>query len=79
MKVSGIIRNLDCLGRVVIPKEIRKKLDINEGEAVTIMDGDNAVIIKKYRRGCIFCGGEDELIEYKDMCVCSKCRKYLNR
>lgn len=79
MNYGGIIRNLDCLGRVVIPKEIRKKLDIKEGEPVAITDHGSVIIIRKYRKGCIFCGCEEELIEYKGMCVCKKCRDLLNK
>lgn len=79
MSSNGIIRKLDRLGRVVIPKEIRKSLDIKEGEAVTIIDESNHVIIKKYYDGCIFCGSQEDLIEYKNMHVCKKCRESLNR
>lgn len=49
MKATGIIRRLDELGRIVIPKEIRKTLRINEGDSVEIFtDNDQSVIIKKY-------------------------------
>lgn len=78
MNRVGIVRNLDSLGRIVIPKEMRKKLELNEGEPVTITDGDNVIIIKKYRKGCIFCGSEFDIREYKNIWICSKCRKYLN-
>lgn len=79
MKSNGIIRRLDSLGRVVIPKEIRKKLDISEGEAVAIVNEANQVIIRKYHEGCIFCGSEENIIQYKNMFVCSKCRMSLNK
>lgn len=78
MQPDGIVRNLDCLGRVVIPKELRRKLEINEGDAVAIVDEGNKIIIRKCRRGCVFCGSQEGLIEYRDMCVCSRCRKSLN-
>lgn len=79
MNAEGIIRNLDSLGRIVIPKEIRKRHEINEGDPVTIIDGISHVIIKKYRNGCIFCGSDENLNEYKDICVCKKCRISLNK
>lgn len=79
MVYDGIIRNLDNLGRVVIPKELRNKLDIKEGERVTITDHNNVICIRKYRKGCIFCGSEIGIIEYRDICVCKKCRKSLNK
>lgn len=79
MQSSGIVRNLDALGRIVIPKEIRKKHYINEGDPVIISDEISHIVIKKYRRGCIFCGSEDEVSEYRHVCVCRKCRKSLNK
>lgn len=79
MNYGGIISNLDNLGRVVIPKELRKKLHMKEGDPVAITDHDSVIVIRKYRKGCIFCGSEEELIEYKDICVCKKCRNLLNK
>ena len=79
MNGPGILRKLDDLGRVVIPKEIRKRHEICEGDFVTIADGGSHVIIKKYRTGCIFCGSEEDITEYKNLYVCRKCRKSLNK
>ena len=73
----GIIRKLDDLGRIVIPKEIRKRHEIND--FVTIIDAGSHVIVKKYRNGCIFCGGEQDISEYKNLYVCRMCRKSLNK
>ena len=56
---NGIIRNVDELGRIVVPKEMRTKLDIKNGDPVDIsIDGDK-VIIRKYQTGCMFCGNAD--------------------
>ena len=48
MKATGIVRRVDDLGRVVIPKEIRKMVKIKEGEALEIFTEDNKVIFQKY-------------------------------
>lgn len=49
MKATGIVRRIDNLGRIVIPKEIRKTLRIKEGEALEIFtDREGEVILKKY-------------------------------
>ena len=49
MKATGIVRRIDDLGRVVIPKEIRKTLRIREGDPLEIFtDKDGEVILKKY-------------------------------
>lgn len=48
MKATGVVRRIDDLGRIVIPKEIRKTLRITDGESVEIfLDNDN-IILKKY-------------------------------
>lgn len=48
MKATGIVRRVDDLGRMIIPKEIRRTLGIREGEAVEICTTDNVVILRKY-------------------------------
>ena len=48
MKSTGVVRRVDDLGRIVIPKEIRKNLKIKDGESLEIFVDDNAVILKKY-------------------------------
>lgn len=48
MKATGIVRRIDDLGRVVIPKEIRRMCRIREGDALEIYTLDGAVVFKKY-------------------------------
>ena len=49
MKATGIVRRIDDLGRVVIPKEIRRTMRIREGDPLEIFtDRDGEVIFKKY-------------------------------
>lgn len=78
MSDSGIVRNLDNLGRVVIPKEMRKLLAINVGDPVEIIKDKNTVVLKKYGNRCVFCEGEDEIVEFLGSYVCSKCKNILN-
>jgi AbrB family transcriptional regulator (stage V sporulation protein T) len=48
MKATGVVRRIDDLGRIVIPKEIRRNLRIRDGESLEIfVDGDN-IVLKKY-------------------------------
>ena len=77
MKASGIIRNVDPLGRVVIPKEMRKILGINEGDPLEIAKVNNDIILRKYSKGCIFCGSEKNVKDFNNVPVCSGCRKSL--
>ena len=48
MKATGVVRRIDDLGRIVIPKEIRKKLRIRDGENLEILVRDDEIVLKKY-------------------------------
>ena len=52
MKATGIVRRVDDLGRVVIPKEIRRACNIREGEPLEIFLEDGGVVFKKYLPNC---------------------------
>lgn len=78
MKSTGMIRRVDELGRVVIPKEIRKKLDIQEKDPLEIYVQEDCIILKKYESNCIFCGNTKDLIEYREKLICKKCLKDLS-
>ncbi|MDQ2086973.1 AbrB/MazE/SpoVT family DNA-binding domain-containing protein [Herbivorax sp. ANBcel31] len=65
MKSTGIVRKVDELGRVVLPIELRRNLDINEKDALEIFVDDDKVVLKKYQPADIFTGSMDDLIDYK--------------
>ncbi len=80
MKFTGIVRKVDELGRIVLPKELRNTLNINEKDPLEIyVDDDNKIILKKYEPACIFCGGMNEIINYKGYNVCKDCQKKLDK
>lgn len=58
MKATGIVRKVDSLGRIVLPKEMRKIYDIDENEPLEIYNEDDKIIIQKYRRlnPCVITG-----------------------
>ena len=76
MKTTGMAKNIDNLGRLVIPKEIRNALDIDNGTVELYIDGDK-LIVKKWSAHCVFCGGTEDLTEYKEKLVCASCRNEL--
>ena len=77
MKSIGVVRQLDSLGRIVIPIELRRTLNLSVKDSVEIfVDGDQ-IVLKKFNSGCIFCGGTREVITYKGKPVCGKCLKKL--
>ncbi len=74
MKSTGIIRGLDNMGRVVIPKEIRKYLDMTEGvDEFEIYMQDDCIVLKKHKPTCIFCNAENDCIEFENQMVCKSC------
>ena len=73
MKSTGIVRKVDELGRIVLPIELRRTLDISEKDSLEIyMDGP-AIVLKKYQPTCIFCGGDEGLTLFYGKNVCAKC------
>lgn len=74
--VKGIVRNLDDLGRVVIPMEFRKSLDLESGKPVEMTMVDGAVIEKRYEEVCKVCGCKDNLHEIESLNI-KLCPKHL--
>ena len=73
MKSTGIVRKVDELGRIVLPIEMRRTLDIAEKDALEIyVDGDN-IILRKYQPTCIFCDNAKNVINFKGNNVCPDC------
>ena len=65
MKSTGIVRRVDELGRIVLPIELRRSLNINARDTLEIFVDDEKIILKKYEPADIFTGSMDDLIEYK--------------
>ncbi len=73
MKSTGIVRNTDPLGRITLPIELRRILDIETKAGVEIFTEDNRIIMRKYRPNCVFCGKEKELEQFKGKRICKEC------
>ena len=74
MKATGIVRNVDSVGRLVLPSELREKFGIKEsGGALEVYVEDDSIILKKYEPTCIFCGGLDGILTYKQRNICKSC------
>lgn len=73
MKSTGIIRRVDELGRVVLPIELRRMLDIAERDELEIYVENDLIILHKYEPACIFCGSSRSLISYRGKNVCQEC------
>ena len=78
MKSTGIVRRLDELGRIVLPIELRRTLNLAEKDTVEIsVDGED-IILRKYQPDCAFCGESKKLIEFKGRLVCQRCAKAIS-
>ena len=73
MKSTGIVRNIDELGRMVVPKEIRERLGIANNDPVEIFVEDDRIIMKKYFPVCHFCGEKADLRLFRGKNICEKC------
>lgn len=68
------MRKIDTLGRVVIPKDWRDEIGLEEGTEIEITKVGDKIIIEKYEVGCTICGKSSDLfLKIKDKKICSKC------
>jgi len=78
MKALGIVRKVDILGRIVIPKELRDSLDIEDKDPLEIFVEGDRIILKKYNPSCIFCGSSTDVVLYKEKLICEECIKSIS-
>lgn len=79
MRSTGIVRKVDELGRVVIPVELRRTLEIREKDPLEIFVDRSSIILRKYQPSCVFCDGSKDVIQFKGKNVCAECIKELTR
>ena len=72
MKSTGIVRKVDELGRIVLPIELRRTLDIAEKDSIEIYVDGSSIILKKYEPTCVFCGDAKNITVYQGKNVCAK-------
>ncbi len=79
MKSTGIVRKVDELGRIVLPIELRRTLDIGEKDVLEIYVEGSSIILKKYEPSCIFCGNDRNVADFKGKNVCPSCMKEIGQ
>ena len=79
MKATGVVRPIDGLGRIVLPAELRKIMGLDAKDFLEIFLDEDKIVLKKYQKSCIFCKNEDDLLEFKDRCVCKSCLKEIKK
>ena len=73
MKATGIVRKVDVLGRIVLPIELRKNLDIEKEDPIEIYVDGASIVLKKYDTQCVFCGIAENIKQFLDKNVCVGC------
>ena len=79
MKSTGIIRKVDDLGRIVLPIELRRTLDIAERDELEIYMENDQIILRKYEPACLFCGSDRKLVSYNCKNICRDCVKKMQQ
>lgn len=78
MKATGIVRKVDELGRIVLPIELRRTLDLEIKDPVEIFVDGEKIILKKYLPACVFCGNSDETVYFKGKLICGSCKNEIS-
>lgn len=75
MKATGIVRKIGNLGRFVLPIELRKLIDVDEGDALEVFAQEDSLVLRKYEPFCFFCGNKNvqELVIYNGHRICRDC------
>jgi transcriptional pleiotropic regulator of transition state genes len=75
MKTGGVIRKIDGLGRIVVPKSMCKALHIEENDELDITMEGERIILRKRQDRCVFCDGAEDLMIYNGRKICPACVK----
>lgn len=81
MKATGIVRRIDDLGRICLPKELRRSMELNEGDPLEIYTENDGIILKKYTdsQHCCKCGEvHNKMIVDGGKGICSDCLAAFN-
>ena len=73
MKSTGIVRQVDVLGRVVLPVELRRTMGIEVKDTMEIFVEEDSIVLKKYNPSCIFCGEARDVVPFKGRLICANC------
>ena len=79
MKDTGIVRKIDEMGRLVLPKEMRSKMGIDSGDEIEFFADSDRIVLRKYAPSCLFCGSEALITEYKGKRICADCMAEIKR
>lgn len=79
VKSTGMVRQVDVLGRIVLPMELRNTLHISPRDPMEIYVEGDAIILRKYEPACLFCGNATDLVDFKDRKICRECIEEMSK
>lgn len=78
MEKIGIVREVDAFGRMAIPIELKRNMNIEPQTPMEMfVEDEDKIILKKHASGCVFCGKTEGLVEYMDKYICKDCLEEL--
>lgn len=79
MKATGIVRPLVMGGRIVLPVELRRSLDLSAHTSMEYLVMDGAIALRKHQPACLFCGKTDDVLEFNGQQICRSCAREMAR
>lgn len=78
-KATGVVREIDLHGRIVIPKGLWPAIEIQEGDSLEVFTDGRQIVCRKYQPGCVFCGSMDGVKDIHGVHVCRKCAEEISK
>lgn len=79
LRSTGVVRKVDELGRIVLPRELRRTLGIEEKDSLEIYVYGDMIVLRKYAPGCVFCGNCSDVIIFGGKNICRSCAAELGK
>ena len=79
MRMPGMIRRVDSLGRIVIPFELRRAMDVQGGDELELQWDGQQLLVRKFCPNCIFCGSREDLAVFQEKYICGACLRNLRK
>lgn len=73
LKATGLTRQIDSLGRIVIPKDLREKYELTANDSLEMFTTEDGILIRKYNPGCTLCGGLEGIQTVRGKYLCKHC------
>ncbi|HHV59924.1 MAG TPA: AbrB/MazE/SpoVT family DNA-binding domain-containing protein [Clostridiaceae bacterium] len=79
MRATGVVRRVDQLGRIVLPKKLRKEFEFNEKNDIELLIDGDTIVLRRFLPSCVFCNTRENVSEYKGRNICENCMEELKK